>query len=128
ARSPLPYGGGPDNYFSKLHVDGALSVKGMIRSSEIKVDTGPWPDYVFEDNYQLPDLKDTESFIKINKHLPEIPPAKEVSKNGILLGEMNMKLLKKVEELTLHLIAEHKEKEEMKKGIEALEEKLSVKN
>lgn len=92
------------------------SVNGKIRAKEIKVETANWPDYVFEESYQLPDLKETEHFIKTNKHLPGIPSAKEIEECGVSLGEMNAKLLKKVEELTLYLIDLKEENDNLKKG------------
>jgi hypothetical protein len=85
-----------------------LSVKGKIRSQEIKVEAANWPDYVFAKDYKLPSLQATEQHIKEKGHLPGIPSAEEVKANGIDLGEMNAKLLKKIEELTLHLIASEK--------------------
>ncbi|WP_443938794.1 hypothetical protein [Pedobacter sp. MW01-1-1] len=81
-----------------------LSVNGNIRAREIKVETTNWPDYVFEGDYKITSLQDLEKYIKVNKHLPDMPSAKEVESNGLVLGEMNKALLKKVEELTLHLI------------------------
>jgi len=84
-----------------------LAVNGNIRAKEIKVETG-WSDFVFEPDYKLLSLRETEDFIKKNKHLPEIPSANEVDANGINLGEMNSKLLQKIEELTLHLISQNK--------------------
>ncbi|MFC5284235.1 hypothetical protein [Pedobacter alpinus] len=97
-----------------------LSVNGKIRAREIKVETANWPDYVFGKNYQLPDLKETETFIKINKHLPGIPSAEEVEKNGVSLGEMNAKLLKKIEELTLYVIQLQKENDLIKATIKGM--------
>lgn len=92
--------------------DQALTVKGKIHSEEIIVDLNvPGPDYVFEEDYDLPTLSEIEAFIKANKHLPEVPSAKEMEANGISLGEMNMLLLKKIEELTLHTIEQQKELE-----------------
>ncbi len=89
--------------------DEKLTVKGKIHAEEVKVDLSvPGPDYVFEEDYDLTSLKDLETFIKAHKHLPEIPSAKEMEANGIILGEMNMLLLKKIEELTLHTIAQEK--------------------
>ncbi|OXA94773.1 hypothetical protein B0A66_03320 [Flavobacterium hercynium] len=85
-----------------------LSVKGKIRSEEIKVEVIVWPDYVFEDDYKIISLESLEKFIKINKHLPEVPSAKEITENGLELGEMNKVLMKKVEELTLYLIEQNK--------------------
>ena len=81
-----------------------LEVNGTIRSKEVKVEASPWPDYVFDEAYDLKSLAETEQYIKENKHLPNLPSAEEVSENGIELGEMNAKLLEKIEELTLHLI------------------------
>lgn len=81
-----------------------LSVNGRIRAHEIKVETSNWPDYVFEDGYQLKGLEDLETFIKANRHLPDIPNEAQVKIEGIELGQMNKKLLKKIEELTLYII------------------------
>jgi hypothetical protein len=85
-----------------------LSVNGKIRAHEIKVETSGWPDYVFAKGYQLTSLEETEKHIKEKGHLPGIPSAEEVKANGVDLGEMNAKLLKKIEELTLHLIEQNK--------------------
>ncbi|SMC75249.1 hypothetical protein [Pedobacter africanus] len=81
-----------------------LAVNGKIRAHEIKVETANWPDYVFAKDHQLPTLQETEKHIKDKGHLPGIPSAAEVKANGIDLGEMNAKLLQKIEELTLYLI------------------------
>ncbi|WP_214228801.1 hypothetical protein [Pedobacter sp. B4-66] len=88
-----------------------LAVNGSIRAQEIKVEAANWPDYVFAKNYKLPSLKETENHIKEKGHLPGIPSADEVKANGIDLGEMNAKLLKKIEELTLYLIEIKKDNE-----------------
>ncbi|MFD1631677.1 hypothetical protein [Pseudopedobacter beijingensis] len=101
-----------------------LSVNGKIRAKEIKVETANWPDYVFDESYQLPDLKETEHFIKTNKHLPGIPSAKEVEEHGVSLGEMNAKLLKKIEELTLHLIAKEVKMNQMEVSLQELSLKI----
>ena len=79
------------------------------------------PDYVFEEDYNLPSLEEVEAYIKANKHLPEIPSAAEFEANGIQLGKMSFDLLKKVEELTLYMIELKKENEALKARIEALE-------
>jgi len=84
-----------------------LAVNGNIRAKEIKVETG-WSDYVFEDGYKLPTLKEVENHINEKGHLKDIPSAKEVEKNGIFLGEMDSKLLQKIEELTLYTINQEK--------------------
>ncbi|WP_304064838.1 hypothetical protein [Pedobacter glucosidilyticus] len=126
ARSPLAYGGGPNSYFTKLHIDGALSVKGQIRSSEVKVEVGPWPDYVFEDKYTLRSLDDVAAFIKENKHLPEVPSASTVKEEGVSLGEMNSILLKKVEELTLYLLKQDSQMKEMASQILQLQQEIDT--
>ncbi len=93
-----------------------LAVNGTIRSKEVKVDLVNWPDYVFQKDYDLTSLADVEKFIKINKHLPDIPSAEEVKNEGVSLGEMNAKLLKKIEELTLYVIQLKDEVEKLKVG------------
>ncbi len=85
-----------------------LSVNGKIKASEIRVDGAGAPDYVFDESYKVPTLAEVESYIKINKHLPEVPSAKEFERDGMAVGEMNKLLLKKIEELTLHLIEKDK--------------------
>jgi hypothetical protein len=98
-----------------------LSVNGTIRAKEIKVETG-WADFVFEDDYQLMKLSDLEEFINENGHLPEIPTEKEVEENGVSLGEMNSKLLQKIEELTLYIIDQNQKLEVEKKRNSQLQE------
>lgn len=85
-----------------------LSVNGNIRAKEIRVETTNWPDVVFDKNYKLPTLSELEDYIRTYKHLPGIPDAKDAETDGIDLGEMNRKLLEKIEELTLILIEKDK--------------------
>lgn len=94
-----------------------LAVEGTIAAREVKVTSETWSDFVFYSNYKLRTLGEVEQFIKINSHLPEIPTEKEVKENGISLGEMNAKLLQKVEELTLYLIEQQKQIDELKSKI-----------
>ncbi|UGU18164.1 tail fiber protein [Sinomicrobium kalidii] len=86
--------------------DAKLTVKGKIHAQEVKVDLGGAiaPDYVFEEDYDLPSLKEIREYILRKGHLPEIPSAEEMKEHGINLNEMNLKLLKKIEELTLYTI------------------------
>jgi hypothetical protein len=86
-----------------------LSVNGNIRAREVKVEAANWPDYVFEEGYNLGTLKGLESYIKTNKHLPGMPTTKEIANNGLALGEMVRLQQEKIEELTLHLIEKDKE-------------------
>jgi hypothetical protein len=95
-----------------------LAVKGSIGAMRVKVTQTGWADFVFEPDYQLPSLQDLETYIKINKHLPDVPSASEVAKEGLDLGEMNKILLQKIEELTLHVI-------ELEKKINVLQKKDS---
>lgn len=98
--------------------DEKLTVKGVVHTNEVRVDLNSpieqGPDYVFESSYYLLPLSELESYIKANKHLPEVPSAKQMEQEGLNLKEMNLLLLKKVEELTLHLIEMKKESEEQK--------------
>jgi hypothetical protein len=95
--------------------DAKLAVAGQVHAQEVKVSvTVPGPDYVFEKEYALPSLDQLKSYISQNKHLPEVPSAKEMEQDGIKLSEMNMLLLKKVEELTLYVIELKKENEDLK--------------
>lgn len=93
-----------------LSPDEKLTVKGKIHTQEVRVDmAGPLvPDYVFGSDYKLKTLEEVDNYIKKNNHLPEIPSAQEIEKNGLMLAEMNMSLLKKVEELTLYVIEQEK--------------------
>ncbi len=85
-----------------------LTVNGKIKANEIRVDGQGAPDYVFEKEYKLGTLNELENYIKKNKHLPEVPSAAEFERDGMEIGEMNLLLLKKIEELTLHLIQKDK--------------------
>ncbi len=97
-----------------------LAVNGKIRAQEIKVEATNWPDYVFEEGFKVGTLEELESYIKANKHLPDIPAAKEVKENGVELGEMNKLLLKKIEELTLYIIELKKESVDQQKQLDEL--------
>jgi hypothetical protein len=97
-----------------------LSVNGTVRAKEVIVDTG-WSDYVFDERYKLTALSETEAFVKAEKHLPGIPSAKEVAENGISVGEMQAKLLAKVEELTLYVIELKKENTALRGRVDLLE-------
>jgi hypothetical protein len=102
-----------------------LAVEGSIGAREIKVEASGWPDFVFEKDYKLRTLEDVESYIDENRHLPEIRSETEVLENGINLGELNAKLLQKIEELTLYLIEQNKKiKEQIEKIAEI--EKQSI--
>ncbi len=94
-----------------------LSVNGIIRSKEVVVESANWPDYVFTNQYSLKPLDEVEQFIKQNKHLPNIPSASEIEKNGLELGAVQNKMMEKIEELTLYII-------ELKKEMKALQQQI----
>ncbi|MGL1886775.1 MAG: hypothetical protein OCD76_09685 [Reichenbachiella sp.] len=99
-----------------------LNVNGAAIMEEVNIALkGNWPDYVFEETYELNSLKETESFIEKNKHLPNVPSAQEVEEKGINVGEMNAILLRKIEELTLHMIDQNKKMEILLDRVEELE-------
>ena len=102
-----------------------LAVEGSIGAREIKVEATGWSDFVFENGYELRTLEEVEQHINENGHLPEIPSEAEVTENGINLGEMNAKLLQKVEELTLYMIDMNKEVKQLKSENQELKEKVS---
>lgn len=104
-----------------------LSVDGKIIAEEVKVQLSTsWPDYVFADDYRLMPIEDLEKSIRANRHLPNIPSAADVTaEKGIVLGEMNRKLLEKVEELTLYIIQLKKENTALESRLGEVERKLS---
>lgn len=101
---------GTDNPTSKL------SVVGNVRAYEVVVENN-WADYVFDEAYNLPLLSEVEKFIQLNKHLPNIPSAKEIKEKGLSVGDTQKRMMEKIEELTLYMI-------EANKKIEALEQLL----
>lgn len=113
---------GTDLTNSGVTEDYKLYVTEGIRTEKVKVDVaaGSWADYVFEEDYKPASLQEVENYIKENKHLPDIPSAKEVETEGLNLGEMDAKLLQKVEELTLYMIEQDKLNKEQQKAIEEL--------
>ena len=89
-----------------------LEMDGTIKGEKVIADPDAWPDYVFEEEYDLKSLEEVENFIKANGHLPNIAPADTFLTNGVSLGDMDVKLLEKIEELTLYTIDQEKKIEE----------------
>jgi len=104
-----------------------LDVNGIIHSKEVKVDMSGWSDFVFKKEYNLPTLEEVEKHLIAKGHLENIPSEQEVLKNGINLGEMNAKLLQKIEELTLYVIEQNKKIDKQNEKIMSLEKKLTSK-
>ncbi|MCG8410574.1 MAG: tail fiber protein [Bacteroidales bacterium] len=106
--------------------DQALTVKGKIHAEEIIVDLNiPHPDYVFSEDYKLKSLDEVETHIKTKGHLEGIPKSSDVKENGLNLGELNTKLLEKIEELTLYMIEMNKEMKSLKNENKLLQEKVN---
>jgi len=91
-----------------------LAVAGVISSKKVKVTQIGWPDFVFKPSYRLPELPEVERYIGAHGHLPGIVPAEEVEKSGLDLGDNQSAMLQKIEELTLYVIRQQKEIEELK--------------
>lgn len=103
-----------------------LAVGGTIGAREIKVEAGTWSDFVFGNEFKLKKLQEVEKFIEENNHLPDIPSEREVKENGIQLGEMNAKLLQKIEELTLYMIEQNKKIETIEEQNKLLKQEIEI--
>jgi hypothetical protein len=86
-----------------------LAVNGEMLAKKVKITLNIWPDYVFEPSYRMRSLDELERFISAHKHLPDVPSAEEISRHDLDLGENQAKLLQKIEEMTLYLIAQDKD-------------------
>ena len=91
-----------------------LAVEGSIGAREVKVESTTWSDFVFREDYELMSINEVENYIRENKHLPNIPTESQVKDEGINLGEMDAKLLQKIEELTLYVIELKQEIDQLK--------------
>lgn len=131
---PLHFGSNGINSRAVLDVNGnfgigttdtkgyKLAVNGNAIFTKVKVKPfAGWPDYVFDENYQLPSLKALGDYVKSEEHLPGIPSASEIAQNGQDIGEINMQLLKKVEELTLYLLDHNKKIDLLLEKVASLE-------
>lgn len=102
-----------------------LSVKGTIGTEEVVVTNTGWSDYVFDPKYRLLPLKEVDAYIQANHHLPDIPSEADIKARGVSVGDIQAKLLAKIEELTLHMIQEEKENQELRERIARLEKAVS---
>lgn len=114
-------GSGSPNFTTgyKLYVEEGI----ITESIRVQLQSN-WPDYVFEDHYQLPDLDAVRDFITANNHLPGIPSAAQVADEGIDLAEMDARLLEKIEELTLYLIALKEQNELLTSELDVLKQRV----
>ena len=120
----IGFGDDANNSWVKIFNNKMMRVNGTIIATEVKVQTNVWADYVFKPNYNLMPLQEVEQYIKINKHLPEIQSQADVIKNGLNMGEMQNKMMQKIEELTLYMIEQQKTINQQSAKIEELEKKL----
>jgi hypothetical protein len=81
-----------------------FEVKGTMRAQEVIIETNNWPDYVFDAGYDLLPLREVEKYISEHNHLPNIPPAGELEAQGLEMGDMQKRMMEKIEELTLYII------------------------
>lgn len=92
-----------------IRPNGNASLQGKFEAKEVKVTLTPTADFVFDEKYNLPTLENVEKHIKEKKHLPEIASAKVMEKEGVNVGEFQIKLLQKIEELTLYSIDQNRQ-------------------
>ena len=124
------YNASTHNFEGNLAVNGKIECKGEFKVAEVKTDNvitkdiqinmNDVADYVFENDYDLKDLSEVESYVNENKHLPGVPSAAEIEANGVSVSKMTNILLEKVEELTLHMIQLKKENAALKAEVESL--------
>ena len=103
-----------------------LSVNGVIQAKEVIVNTG-WSDYVFDRNYRVPSLEEVSDYVTREHHLPGIPSQSEVEKNGVSLGDVQSKMLAKLEELTLQVIQLNEKTKRLELENEQLRNRMSNK-
>jgi hypothetical protein len=109
-----------------LHVDAKLQVGGKISAQSIVVHINEWADDVFDADYELMPLDELEAYVQRERHLPGVPPQRDVERAGIDLAQTNEMLLRKVEELTLHAIDQQKQMIDQQKKIEELERRINA--
>ncbi len=105
--------------------ENTLQLNGKVVASEVRISKPLTADFVFEEDYSLRDLSEVENFVKENKHLPEVPSAKDMEQNGVGVAQMNQLLLQKIEELTLYTIQQQKVIEQQGDLLKALDKKLN---
>jgi len=101
-----------------------LAVNGTVTAKQVTVTQNGWPDYVFEKSYHIPSLDSIETYINQNSHLPGIPSQKDITDQGLDIGDMQKKQMQKIEELTLYLIRQDQALAEQQKINENLSQQL----
>ncbi len=108
--------------------NGGVNVNGVLKAKEVNVTSSGWADYVFEEGYRLMPLSEVKAFIEENNRLPNIQPEAEVRENGVNLAEINVKLLEKIEELTLYAIEQDEMLKKVLTRLSEVESKLAREN
>ncbi|MCX2680621.1 hypothetical protein OOZ15_11770 [Galbibacter sp. EGI 63066] len=116
---------GNGSWAKLLNNRGDQAINGKLEAKEIKVTTTPTADFVFEEDYSLPNLDSIEKYVNKNKHLPEIPSAEEMEAEGVNVGVFQIQLLQKIEELTLYVIELKKETVKQQKEIQKLKKQIN---
>lgn len=128
--APIPSASTSQRTLTDLDVKNSIAFKvganGIAYAKAVSVQTTGWPDYVFKKDYRLPGLNYLKQYINQNQHLPGMPPARQIEREGINLGEMNRILTQKVEELTLYLIDKDKELKDQQVKINLQEKQLAA--
>lgn len=114
----------------KLDVNGNIRgenfyANGTVFANEVKVETTKWSDFVFDEDYKLLPLEEVKAHIEEHKHLPDVPSEKQVLEEGINVAEMQVKLLQKIEELTLYVLQQDAKNKELESEIKNLKDSLS---
>jgi len=104
-----------------------ITTEGLFLAKKIQVTQSNWADFVFDPKYRLRPLSEVEQFIKKHKHLPDVPSEKQVTTEGLNVGDNQAVLLRKIEELTLYMIEQNKQIAELKKEVKALKSKTAQK-
>lgn len=120
----IMYGG--KKLFSMIHT-GGVEIAGPLKAREVTVEITAGADHVFNKDYNLKPLNEVEDFVKKNKHLPEIQSEKQMQTDGLNMNEFQIKLLQKIEELTLYVIQQDKKNQELEQKLETLQTALSKK-
>ncbi len=117
---------GPASPSLTLPTGYTMAVGGGIITEKVRVATaggGFWADFVFDKNYKLRTLSEVSEYIKLNKHLPDVPSTADVNREGIDLAQTQAILLQKVEELTLYVIEQNKKINRLEKKVKTLSKK-----
>lgn len=119
----VKFGDGTNGGWFGIFSNKTVRIDGQVFAKEVKIQSNVWSDHVFREDYRLRSIAEVNEFIKTNNHLPDIPTEQEVKENGVDLGNMQAKLLQKIEELTLYTIQQQEMIDKLNARIELLEKK-----